>query len=267
MGVYEILTNAVDFRKGGTDCDFNGYLEDYISTINESDKDYQDLNVLLAIDPEAKVCVNYAADISSTSVSNTIIRYKDIHNLLGKPLRIPYIVYTKRNNRERALLLANEYVIAKGYYYAVTETGAELEEYKNDILALGLKDSELISNAYSRLFTTRIGFIQRDVDRMMYSEYDQMYAKAKEIADHLRETIFDTLKATDNQEYVIRETVSTWFVLKKFVYVQYMVDKRNLKERHEGNMKAQRNQAKIYADNIRYISIPELRRGELFERA
>ena len=31
MGVYELLNEAVDSRKGGNDCDFNGYLETYMA--------------------------------------------------------------------------------------------------------------------------------------------------------------------------------------------------------------------------------------------
>ena len=40
MGVYELLNEAVDSRKGGNDCDFNGYLEDYLGTISSEDEVY-----------------------------------------------------------------------------------------------------------------------------------------------------------------------------------------------------------------------------------
>ena len=266
MGVYEILTNAVDLRKGGNDCSFNGFLEDYLTVIAESDSNYGLFSDLLEIDSDAKICVDYAANISNTSVSNTIIRYKDINNLEGKPLHVPFIIYSNKNNRERALLLADEYVVSKGYYYSVTESGAEFEDCKNDILAIGLNDRELAKNAFSKIFDTKVGYLQRDIDRDIFENYDQMYEQAKKLSDANSADIFERLNAAEDKEALIRKTVCTWFVLKKYVYVQYMVDKRILNDIHEGNPKAQRNQAKINADSIRYISIPELRRGELFKR-
>ena len=33
MGIYELLSQAIDTRKGGNACDFNGYLEDYLEMV------------------------------------------------------------------------------------------------------------------------------------------------------------------------------------------------------------------------------------------
>ena len=48
MGVYELLNEAVDSRKGGNDCDFNGYLEDYLGTISSEDEVYPLFAALLS---------------------------------------------------------------------------------------------------------------------------------------------------------------------------------------------------------------------------
>lgn len=60
---------------------------------------------------------------------------------------------------------------------------------------------------------------------------------------------------------MIYSLVVRWFLLKKVVYVQYMVNKDMLQNVHEGNIKKQRNQAKINADEIPFISYSELWRS------
>ena len=49
-----------------------------------------------------------------------------------------------------------------------------------------------------------------------------------------------------------------WFLLKKVLYVQYMVNKSILNTVHEGNVKKQRNQAKLNADEISFLSYSEM---------
>ena len=48
------------------------------------------------------------------------------------------------------------------------------------------------------------------------------------------------------------------FLLKKVLYVQYMVNKNILNSVHEGNVKKQRNQAKLNADDILFMSYSEM---------
>ncbi|MBR2793962.1 MAG: hypothetical protein IKE16_04875, partial [Solobacterium sp.] len=52
--------------------------------------------------------------------------------------------------------------------------------------------------------------------------------------------------------------VSRWFLLKKVVYVQYMVNRKILSEIHENDIKKQRNQAKLNADAVEFISYRNL---------
>ncbi|MBQ6592906.1 MAG: hypothetical protein IJH98_08440, partial [Solobacterium sp.] len=57
MAVFEILAQMLDSRHGGNDCDFNGYLEDYLS--NEEDLDpilKEAFHAVAAADPECRIC-------------------------------------------------------------------------------------------------------------------------------------------------------------------------------------------------------------------
>ena len=49
-----------------------------------------------------------------------------------------------------------------------------------------------------------------------------------------------------------------WFLLKKFSYVQFMMDKRKLQDVFEGNVKKQRHGAKDRSDAISFISYREM---------
>lgn len=266
MGIYNKLSEATDSRNGGEDAEFNGYLEDYLNTLDHDHPYYELFNKLYDLDHELKICRSYHASISPISISNTIIRYKDILKLAERPIDIPYFIYVQSDNREKAILLADTYVEAKGFYYVITENGADFTDCKNEIIACGLDHPELVEEVFMKLFRSKSGYLQRICDRRLFTGYPEMFAAAKDVADKLRENIFERLKATDDQDALIHDAVVTWFILKKYAYVQFMVDKLILKEQFEGNIKAQRNQAKQNADEIRYVSIPEMKLGELFKR-
>ena len=72
---------------------------------------------------------------------------------------------------------------------------------------------------------------------------------------------FDKLKDVEDKYEMIREYIVKWFLLKKVLYVQYMLNKDFLTNVHEGNVRKQRNQAKINADEIAFISYSSLWRG------
>ena len=74
-------------------------------------------------------------------------------------------------------------------------------------------------------------------------------------------TTMEQLREAQDKEACIYSLVVRWFLLKKVVYVQYMVNKDMLQNVHEGNIKKQRNQAKINADEIPFISYSELWRS------
>lgn len=68
----------------------------------------------------------------------------------------------------------------------------------------------------------------------------------------------DILAKCDDKEECINNIIANWFLLKKFSYVQYMMDKNNLNRVHEGNVKKQRQVAKEKCDAIGFVSYSEL---------
>lgn len=268
MGIYELLGSKEDVRKGSSACDFNGYLEDYLDTLEESTDFSSALRALFEMDKDLKIIVNLKTGVSKESISNQIIRYKDIFKLENEAIICPWIVYAKKDNEEKALLLVDDdYIYAKGMYYCLTEPSSAFQDVKNDIVAVDIKDVATVKDTFSKLFTKRAGQIQRDLDHRHFSDYDESYKHALDLSNTISENLFIDVKECENKEKFIRSCISRWFLIKKFVYVQFMVDKNILNTRFEGNVKAQRNQAKQNADSIRFISISEMRRGNEGENA
>lgn len=259
MAIFTILEKIGDKRKGSNDSDFNGYLEDYIETIEEGTGIHTVLKALFDLDNDLKIIVNCKMAISKESISNQIIRYKDVFKLDGNPIVCPYIVYSRKDDQERALLLTDEsYIFAKGIYYCMTEPYNKFQEAKNDFVALSIDNLDLVCKVFNRLYTHRAGALQREIDHSYYSSYDESKDAALKIASKLKENAFVELKNSEDQEGYIRNIIVKWFLLKKFLYVQYMVNKDILNTKHEGNVKKQRNQAKLYSDEVAFISFSEL---------
>ena len=150
-------------------------------------------------------------------------------------------------------------------YYSLTEPGSEFQTVKNDIVAMDLTDAEMVKKVFATLFTKRAGQIQRDLDRAHFANYDESYEHALVLSEKVHDELLAKLAETEDKEELIRNAISHWFLIKKFVYVQFMVDKTVLNTKFEGNVKAQRNQAKQNADKIRFISISDLWRGKIGE--
>lgn len=266
MGVYQILKDVQDIRKEEGRCDFNGYLEDYLGSIEEEECAYRDvLKRMFETDSDLRVCVNLRLGINQEVVSNQIIRYKDAFKLKGEPLCVPVIVYGQSGGNERALMLMqgkeNDYLFAKGLYYCVTEPFSMFAECKNEIVAMLLEDEEEVMSIFNRLFKVKAGVLQREVDRKHFANYEQLKQLALTKANELKDSIIEKLRAVDDKEPLIINSVVEWFLLKKVVYVYYMVNKDILVRVHENNIKRQRNQAKINADEIPFISYSEMWRS------
>ena len=234
MAIYQILEEIKDVRKEGELCDFNGYLEDYLEVIDSSeDQPMKDiLHALFEENHDLKICVNLRADINRQVISNQIIRYKDAFKLQGHPVICPVIIYGKQDDAERALILVQHsdrsYLYAKGLYYTLTEPYSFLADCKNELVAVTAESVDGVLATFRKLFSVKAGALQREAE---------------------------------DKEAMIYSLVVRWFLLKKVVYVQYMVNKDMLQNVHEGNIKKQRNQAKINADEIPFISYSELWRS------
>lgn len=264
MPICTMLNDKLDNRKNGDDCQFNGYLEDYLN-LEETELDPVLREAFTAIqqsEPETKICVGLRSVINRDAISNQIIRYKDIFKLEGRALTFPYILYARRNEEERALLVVPYtdygFMIAKGLYYCMTEPGSEYIDCKNEIVAVSSNSAELIAKTFNDMFVQRAGSLQRSLDSEHYRNYDELKAAALKAAEDLKEDAFNVLGTMTERTERIRQYVIQWFLLKKVLYVQYMVNKNILNSVHEGNVKKQRNQAKLNADEVAFLSFSEM---------
>ncbi len=257
MSIYTILSEKADHRKGGTDCTFNGYLEDYLTYESELDPVLRDaFTTIVQEHDDARIIVNYHIGISTEAISNQIIRYKDIFKLKGKALNLPYMIYGEENGNAKALLVVsgvmNDEIYAKGIYYCMTEPGSEFIEVKNDIVVISCQNSDMIAKTYDRMFIEKAGQIQRRIDHTRFKNYQDLYKKSCDMANALCEHCFEELIPLEDRRETIYSYVVRWFLLKKIVYVQYMMDRQILEQSHGGDKRAQRNQAK---NNAMFINI------------
>lgn len=265
MPIVNTLEQIVDVRKGGTNCDFNGYLEDYIDMMD--DTSVQPIfNEIFKENPNARVLVNLRVSINKNAITNQIIRYKDAFKLEGNPLVIPYIIYESKDQVERAMLFyphgEGSYIYNKGLYYCMTEPGSLFIENRNELLAVSLEDPKEVCEAYTNMFKFKPGSVQRKIDAKQFSSYDKLKEMGLELSNKLKTTAFDTVNAATDKQPVVYDFVIKWFLLKKVLYVQYMLNKDFLTKVHEGNVKKQRNQAKLNADEIMFLSYSSLWRGK-----
>lgn len=270
MAIYDILCEIKDTRESEQAiCTFNGYLEDYLSIIEGEDalKDtFKMLSKLLDINDSLKVCVNLGLDINKDAIANQIIRYKDSFKLPQGTIRCPYVIYGSFEDYQKAIILTlgekEAYVKAKALYYVMSEPENAYEGTRNEIIALSMSEHcvEIMLQAVRAFFVEnrKAGIVQRDLDARMFDSYDEMYALAYKISSDQGEQLHELLKQASEKENCINQMIATWFLMKKFSYVQYMMDKNNLNKIHDGNVKKQRQYAKEKCDAISFVSFSEL---------
>ena len=263
MAIAEILSAKKDERSNGSDCIYNGSLKEALDS-------EPDLNVtlknafgrILEKNPDVRVIRGLHCAISRNAVSNQIIRYRDIFKLSGKPLNVPYVLWDTRGEEERALLVypyeKYGYLYGKGLYLCMTDQGSEYENARNEMVAVCTDDADLIVETYEKMFHEKCGSIQRHLDRMHYHTYDELLKTARKAGEEQKEEAPKVLLSLHDRTRTIYQYVVRWFLLKKVLYVQYMVDKTILKTIHEGNVRQQRAQARTYADSIQFMSYSEM---------
>ena len=253
MTVYDFLNKI-----NPENCDFNGYLEDFLFLMKPNDLGYQTFSMMVEQDPKYKICVNYHFELSSLSASNKIIHYKDVEKLGKGALICPFIVYSHQGHLAKAWIFASDYLSAKGLYFALSEKGADLERFCNDILVCDLKQTKLIKTTLPLVYQKKAGYIQRIIDNKLIENYDQLLSQAQCLAEKACNNVYTTLNVCESKPKVIAKTIELWYLLKKCVYVQYMVDKDILNERHDGDNAAQRQQARANVESIKIISYANL---------
>lgn len=262
MAITTLLKEKLDLRKGNDECDFNGYLEDYLQIIDEDDVFKDALEKLFEADEDVRICVNYRIMLNKSVISNRIIRYKDAFKIMELRVQCPIILYGEKNGVERGLMLYPKgeynYLYAKGIYYCFTEPESPFYECKNELVSIASDDPDKIVSLYSEIYNNRAGVIQRTYDKMDYDSYQTLKDNAITEASNIREAAKTQICALEDPTSTIYEYIVKWFLLKKVCYVQYMVSKELLNSLHEGNIHKQRNQAKQHADSISFIPYSEL---------
>ena len=270
MAIYDILCEVKDVREADTGIyEFNGFLEDYLSIIETAEgkeDDYTILSQLFEKDHNLKICANLRLNINKDAIANQIIRYKDSFKLPKGTIKCPYVVYGSFDEHQKAIILTlgdkEEYVMAKALYYVMSEPENEYEGTRNEIIALSVnrESVDILLDTVESFFerNRKAGIVQRELDAKLFLNYDEMYEMAKEMGAWQQEHLQKLLEESKNREKTINEIIAKWFLLKKFSYVQYMMDKNNLNRVHEGNVKKQRQVAKEKCDAIGFVSYSEL---------
>ncbi len=244
-------------ERSGDYCEYNGDLKEYILCRDQDDPERIFLDTVLKRRPNIRVCVNYHIPIVENSISNMIIRYKDVMKLDRNILICPYIFYMSDEKRSNAIIVSDDYLLSLGLYYVATEKDGVFNDYKNFIIATD-KDIEHLDLIMDEAFTKRPSEIQRELDHINYTSFDDLYENAQRKADMIKEEATDEILKGADRAKVIQKAVSDWYLLKKTVYVRYMVDKEILNEVHGGDNRAQRSRAKRLADGIKFIAIADM---------
>lgn len=269
MAIYDILCEVKDKRDVAGICKFNGYLEDYLSLIEEQEDQkeiYEVLQSLLEKDEDLRICVDLHLNINKDAIANQIIRYKDSFKLPHGTIKCPYILYGKFRETQKAVIITlgdqEAYILAKALYYVMSEPENEYEGTRNEIIAccIGETSKDLSLEGVDRFFfrNDKAGIVQRNLDSKLFLNYEEMYDIAQKMASYQLVNLKEILSKSENTEESINQIIATWFLLKKFSYVQYMMDKNNLNRIHEGNVKKQRQAAKEKCDAIGFVSYSEL---------
>ncbi|MEG1474646.1 MAG: hypothetical protein RSC10_02740 [Longicatena sp.] len=270
MAIYDILCEISDTRgnEAGS-CKFNGFLEDYLSMI-ENVEGKEEITAILSplfeLDNNLKICEDLHLNINKDAVANQIIRYKDAFKLPQGTIRCPYVVYGMFEDYQKAVIITlgeeEAYIQAKALYYVMSEPDNEFEGTRNEVIAISatknsIEQMQKVVEAFL-IKNRKAGIVQRELDSKLFENYDFMYTLAAKIASDRVANIREILINTEIKEDGINDSIAFWFLMKKFSYVQYMMDKNTLNRVHDGNVKKQRQVAKEKCDAIGFISYSEL---------
>ncbi|AYV33872.1 hypothetical protein PT160_01655 [Erysipelothrix rhusiopathiae] len=260
MGLVYAMSEIKDKRQGGHECTFNGFLEDYLNFDTAQYKEL--LENVLEMDDSIRVMENVRIHINKDLVANKIIRYKDVHKIPKGYIKAPLILYSEGQEREFALILVDRnYLEAKGIYYCLTEQGGILGAFRHNVLVLPIEETEIILELLKILPSDRptIASLQREQDRRHYRDTEMLIetaiAKGQENITYINQSLRDDPQGRADR---IHQTIASWYLLKKMLYVQYMMDKDTLLKINNGDIKLHRQKAKEHCNKIEFIPFSEL---------
>ena len=268
MSIVSVISEIEDSRKGSNLAKFNGYLEDYLSILENEDLK-SSLHPLVEAFPEIKVLVEYRFNVNRRTISNQIIRYKDVFKLPNNYFDVALILYGEVFSRDVAIMLADgnrpiDYFLAKGMYYTLTEQYGVFEKDRNDLLCLTMGHlSEVLEILQSfENHRVRFGSVQRRFDRVYFNGFYELKEQLLEIAGGLVENVETDVQTVPERSIVINRNIATWFLFKKLLYVQFMSNRDLLRTESEGDIKEHRTKAKLYADEVPFVPLSAMWRVE-----
>jgi hypothetical protein len=264
MSVTEILLQIPDVRKENGRCAFNGYLEDFLTTISDNHSLYPLFQELFEMNPNFRIMVDYSFGVNPNLVTNQIIRYKDILKLPERPIQVPYIVYGDTQKKVGVGFILggpskDDYLISKGYYFALTEPEAIFQDQRNFVMSCvtdpTMYDASLIKKVLQDQMT--IGNAQRVLDNHVFKKLDEAVAACVALSQSIKDHVIQIVPTLEDRSPVIHHAIVSWYLLKKTVYVMTMTNKPLLAQL-ENNVKAQRHQAKVNADSLVFMPLSEM---------
>jgi hypothetical protein len=263
--MFETLQLIQDQRTGNKDCEFNGSVVDFLEQHAPSESIKELLLHLSENMEDTHVMVNYHFDVHHELISNQIIRYKDVQKIPKHSFLLPYLVYAKKAEQVYCLILVEgesvAYIIAKGLFLALSEQGALLENMKNQTIASNSNHPLLLEAWHRFVQGQKAGASQRYLDQSVFSGYEDLMKKLEEMALNLQEDVKVRLKDNHERGLVIYDAVIQWFLFKKVAYVHTMMNRDLLIKQCEGDVKKQRQQAKLNADRIQFLMYSEMWRA------
>lgn len=264
MESFVTLTQILDQRKGNPNCEFNGFLEDYVASLEEDHPQIQLFRKILEKNCDFRILVHYRFNINHELISNQIIRYKDIQKIPAYQFDLPYLIYGQNEDKELCGLILLEgkedaYILAKGYYLALTEQGSILEAVKNQCVSCNTEHPNLFK-AMDKLHDDHLkaGAVQRMLDSDIFCNYQDLLEVVQGVSIKVQNKVKDFIKSVENKEAVIYPAVVHWFLLKKMVYVHTMMNRNLLLQDCEGDVRKQRHLAKLNSDHVQFLMYSEM---------
>lgn len=252
MSIYKELYEIEDSRVGGTLCSLNCYLEDYIS--NQADPEDHKTLILKALfetDKDLRLITDLKAKIDKNQISNIIIRYKDVYKLKNKAITVPFIVYSKTG---KVIVIHDDYVTAKALYFLLSDEPNCLVNNRKDSIVIG---GNLDPKETVRFFNELNGNankLQKEIDSLYFKNIDEAISEVTIRTEKNNDSIIKYKHSKDETRLsFIDSKIEEIYLLKKFIYIQYMLDKDTLNNKHGGDIKKHRLDAKLQADSIKFI--------------
>lgn len=260
MDLKSYFDEIKDQRSENPTSSFNGYLEDYLNIIGDDHALYETFKALSERDETLKIVVDLNFTVNKKNVANQIIRYKDAFKIPASLWTCPYILYGKPNDRNSyAIILAGEseldYLLSKGMYFTMTEIDAPLHPFRNKMLTTISDPAYFNLELFDKVLNheVSIGRLQKSLDNQLFEDNQALLDQALVLSNEITEAIENDVDQEDYEERIY-QTIIKWFLLKKTLYVQTMID-YDLRESFEGDLKAMRTLAKSHVDAIQFIPL------------